>query len=63
MDNNHSQGKETSNEVLLIVDEISDFLARDFKRYENLFKDFYALPHFFFSYDEFISPKFMLKKI
>lgn len=61
-DNNHSQGKETSNEVLLSVDEISDLLDHDFERYASLSKDVCAFPHFSFSYDEVISPKFDAKE-
>ena len=43
---------------MLSVDEISDFLAHDFGRYENPSKDFCALPCFAFSYAKVISPKF-----
>ena len=34
-DNDPSQGKEISSEVLLSVDQISDLLAYDFERYAN----------------------------
>lgn len=58
LNNNHSQGEETRDEVLLSVDEIFDLLAHDFERYANLYKDAYALPRFAILYGEVISPKF-----
>lgn len=47
-DNDLSQGEETSSEILLSVDEISNLLAHDFERYANLSKDVCALLHFAF---------------
>ena len=60
--NNYTQGEETSDEVLLCVNEISGLLAHDFERYENLSKDVCTFPLFSFSYDEVISPKFYAKE-
>ena len=57
-DNDLSQGGETRDQILLSVDEISDLLAHDFKRYANQSKDACILTCYANSYGEVISPNF-----
>ena len=57
-DNDLSQGEETKNEILLSVDEISDLLAHDFKRYANQSKDACVLTRYAFPCNEVVSPKY-----